>query len=627
MKNTIEIVLFCFILISVLACKQAHIENSKTIQKPNILWIVSEDNSPWLGCYGDSIATTPNLDKLAAEGILFTNAYSNAPVCAPSRNTLITGIYSPALGTQHMRSTYKIPDSIQFYPTFLKDAGYYTSNNSKKDYNTTDITGVWNESSKTATYKNRQEGQPFFHIENLMTSHESRLHRDSIPRNHSPEDVKLYPYHPDTPEMRSDYAVYYDRLQDLDTKIGKILDDLKNEGLSENTIVFYYSDHGGAVAGTKRFATQQGLHVPLIVYVPEKFRHVTQYKRGDKVDRPVSFIDFPPTLLKLIGEDIPAQFQGTPFLNPENDNNLVFGFAGRMDERINMVRTVTDGRYRYTRNYLPYRPYGAHLQYLWNAKGMQSWHKAYLDKNTNPTQSAFFETRPFEELYDIKNDPFQLKNLLSEKKINKEGKSGFSLLSNTEQDKIRKLTKALVDWQIQNHDAGFIPEAMLQKLNNNGLIYDFTHSDSYPIKEIIALAQAAGSAGHENFDQFITALRSKHPVKQYWAAIGFQNLKEAASMAIPDMKQLIFKVDSFVGIVLAETLYGLNEKKYAFEYLLQALDHEHLMVRVQALNALDSMNKIPQAFKPKFQELANKIQGRKRPYDSRLAVYLLEKNR
>lgn len=625
MKNTIKIVLLCLITLSVQACKQPSTKKPKTVQKPNILWIVSEDNSPWLRCYGDSIATTPNLDKLASESILFTNAYSNAPVCAPSRNTLITGMFSPALGTQHMRSAYKIPDHIQFYPKLLKDAGYYTSNNSKKDYNTTDIPEIWNESSKTATYKNRQEGQPFFHIQNLMTSHESRLHRDSIPKNHNPESIKLYPYHPDTPEIRRDYAVYYDRLQDLDVEVGKILADLEKEGLSENTIVFYYSDHGGPVAGTKRFATQQGLHVPLIVHIPEKFQHLTKYKAKDRIERPISFIDFPPTLMELIDADIPEQFQGTPFLNPENDNNLVFGFAGRMDERINMVRTVTDGRYRYTRNYFPNTPYGTHLQFLWNAKGMQSWHETYLEGKTNKAQSTFFEARPFEELYDIVNDPFQLNNLFSEKKLNKEGKSGFALLKNTEQDKVRKLTKALVDWQIQNRDSGLIPEAMLQKLNDNGLIYDFTHSDSYPIKEIIALAQAAGSADHENFDQFITALRSEHPVKQYWAAIGFQNLKEAASLAIPDMKQLIFKVDSFVGIVLAETLYGLNEKKYALEYLLNILDHDQLLVRVQALNALDNMSEIPKVFEPTLKELANKIQGRKRPYDVRLAVYLLEK--
>ncbi len=610
MKIVFKIVSICCILAFAKACKKAPEEVIEPNNKPNILWIVSEDNSPWLGCYGDSIATTPNLDKLASESILFTNAYSNAPVCAPSRNTLITGIFSPAMGTQHMRSAYKIPDSIQWYPKYLKEAGYYTTNNSKKDYNTSDKPEVWNESSKTATYRNRKEGQPFFHIQNLMTSHESRLHRDSVPRYHKPGDVKLYPYHPDTPEMRSDYAVYYDRLQDVDTEIGKILHHLEKEGLAENTIVFYYSDHGGPVAGTKRFATQQGLHVPLIVRIPEKFKHLTQYKPGTKVTRPVGFIDFPPTLIKLIGADIPEQFQGKPFLRPENEDNLVFGFAGRMDERINMVRTVTDGKYRYTRNYMPYRPYGQPVQFLWKAKGMQSWHQTYLNGKTNEAQAAFFEARPAEELYDIQKDPYQLHNLANN--------IAFAKAK-------QELSQQLTQWQIQNRDAGFIPEAMLQELDTKGTIYDYTHSDAYPIEEIMALAQAAGSGNQEHFSRFLEALKSNHPVKQYWGSIGLLHLKENAEPAVSDMKQIIFKATPFTGIVLAETLYGLDEKKYAFEYLLHALDHEQLMVRVQALNALDAMTGIPNVFTPKFKELANKIQGRKRPYDARLANYLMTK--
>ncbi|GAA4273702.1 sulfatase [Aquimarina gracilis] len=609
MKKTCVYISFCFIFLS--SCKRDKSISHLSKELPNILWIVSEDNSPWLGCYGDNIATTPNLDKLASEGILFTNAYSNAPVCAPSRNTLITGMYSSGLGTQHMRSTYKIPDGIKFYPQFLKKAGYYTSNNAKKDYNTNDQTEAWDESSKRATYKNRKKGQPFFAIFNLHDSHESRLHRDSIPRNHQPNNVKLYPYHPDTPEMRSDYAVYYDRLQDMDTQVGMILNELDNEGLLENTIVFYYSDHGGPVAGTKRFATQQGLQVPLIVKVPKKFNHLTQYQAGDKVSRPVSFIDFPPTLMKLIGKDIPEQFQGNSFLDPESKKNLAFGFAGRMDERINMVRTVTNGRYRYTRNYLPHKPYGTYIRTLWKSKGMQSWYKAYLDNKTNPTQSSFFKKRPFEELYDIINDPYQLKNLAQEPSL---------LEAKT------KLSDALTNWQIENRDTGFIPEAILQKINDSTLINNYSHSSySYPIKEIIALAEAAGSLEQDNLNHFIETLKSGHPIKQYWAAIGLQNLKHIAIPAVPEIKQLIFKTKPSVGIVLAEILYGLNEKKYAYEYLLNVLDHEQLMIRVQALNAMETMQDIPEIFIDKFKKLANKTEGVKRPYDARLAIHLLEK--
>jgi len=225
-------------------------------EQPNILWIVSEDNSPWLGSYGDELATTPRLDALAEESIRYTRAYSNAPVCAPSRNALITGAYPIAFGTEHMRSGYKIPDEVRFYPGYLREAGYYTTNNYKKDYNTVDQPDAWDESSREASYRNRADDQPFFHITNLNVTHESRLHYGSIATNHDPDAMQLAPYHPDTPEARNDYAVYYDRLEELDGQVGEILDALEADGLAENTIVFYYSDHGGAVGGTKRFLTE-----------------------------------------------------------------------------------------------------------------------------------------------------------------------------------------------------------------------------------------------------------------------------------------------------------------------------------------------------------------------------------
>lgn len=216
---------------------------------PNILWITSEDNSPFLGCYGDSFATTPNLDKLASEGFLYNRAYANAPVCAPSRNTIITGIYACSGGNEYMRSQYAKSDDIQFYPQFLHQKGYYCTNNPKEDYNIVpeQTKGIWDESGKNAHYKNRKPGQPFFAVFNSMLSHESSLHK-SIPTEqlrHDPQKVKLPPYHPDTPEIRHDWAQYYDKIEDMDAWVGSILKELEESGEAENTIVFYYGDHGG----------------------------------------------------------------------------------------------------------------------------------------------------------------------------------------------------------------------------------------------------------------------------------------------------------------------------------------------------------------------------------------------
>ena len=216
------------VLVMVMAMVLAGCQRSaNTPDRPNILWIVSEDNSPCLGSYGDRLATTPRLDALAAEGIRYTRAYSNAPVCAPSRAALITGAYPIAFGIEHMRSGFKIPEEIQFYPHYLREAGYYTSNNAKKDYNTVDQPDAWDDSSAEASYRNRAEDQPFFHIANLGTTHESRLHRGSAALGHDPADVQLAPFHPDTPAARNDYAVYYDRLEELDGQVGETSTDCR----------------------------------------------------------------------------------------------------------------------------------------------------------------------------------------------------------------------------------------------------------------------------------------------------------------------------------------------------------------------------------------------------------------
>ncbi|WP_422106275.1 sulfatase [Winogradskyella sp.] len=613
MRIGFKIIGLLFVFALAKGCKQLPKEDHKTvIEKPNILWIVSEDNSPWIGAYGDALANTPNLDKLAKNGILFTSVYSNAPVCAPSRSTLITGMYANGLGTQHMRSTYSIPDSIRFYPEFLREAGYYTTNNVKKDYNTLDREQAWDESSKTATYKNRQEGQPFFHIQNLTISHESRLHRDSIPKT-DVNAIKLYPYHPNTPELRKDYAVYYDRMHDLDTQIGDILTELKNEGLADDTIIFYYADHGGPVAGTKRFATQQGLNVPLIVYVPEKYQHLTTFINGSTVDHTIGFIDFPPTLMQLTGIDIPKQFQGKPFLNHESDKNLVFGFADRMDESTNMTRTVTDGDYRYTRNYFPQQPYGTHIQTLWKAPGMRSWHQEFLDGRTNEVQSAFFQPRPFEELYDIKNDPFQTKNLASD--------PGLSHVK-------KRLSKALHQWQIDIKDTGFIPEVMLQNLDEDGHAFTYTQSADYPIGAIIALVENVNKAPDKHRKDFLeVVVSSENTVIQFWAAQGLLRVDGLRTKELLTLQKSIHRVQPEIGIVFAETLFQNDEKEEAVEFLSKMLNSPKLMHRVQALNVLARMKTLPTTFNARLEEIGAKREGGKHAYDMRIANYLLHKNK
>ncbi len=356
MKKVMKIVIYLTLFIFLATCNKKSV-----VESPNILWIVSEDNSPFLGCYGDTLATTPNLDRLAGQGNLYTHAFANAPVCAPARNTIITGVYANSNGNQHMRSKYSKSDKVRFFPEYLRDAGYYCTNNSKEDYNirVTDTKGIWDESSKEAHYKNRRDGQPFFSVFNIGISHESSIHK-SIPTTeliHNPKKMILPPYHPDTEDMRHDWAQYYDKITAMDKRVGEILRKLEEDGLAENTIVFYYGDHGGVLARSKRYVYESGTRVPFIVRIPEKYKRLRAGKIGDHISRLISFVDLAPTMLSISGIKIPEFMQGNAILGDQksDDPEYVYMFRDRMDERYDMSRAVRDQKYRYIRNYMPYR--------------------------------------------------------------------------------------------------------------------------------------------------------------------------------------------------------------------------------------------------------------------------------
>ncbi|MGH9631454.1 MAG: sulfatase family protein, partial [Bryobacteraceae bacterium] len=309
--------------------------------RPNILWITSEDNGPHLGAYGDTYATTPNLDKLAARGRIYLNAWSNAPVCAPARTTIISGLYPTCTGSEHMRSMTRLPEGMKMYPCYLREAGYYATNNSKEDYNLEHTGKVWDESSNKAHWRNRKPGQPFFAVFNFTVTHESQVRKRPHKAVHDPAKAPVPAYHPDVPEVRRDWAQYYDNLTTMDGQAGEVLRQLEQDGLAEDTIVFYYGDHGPGMPRCKRWPYNSGLHVPLIVYLPKKFRRLApkEYKPGGKSERLVSFVDLAPAVLSTAGIKPPSHMQGHAFLGefqaPEQPH--VFGFRGRMDERYDMV--------------------------------------------------------------------------------------------------------------------------------------------------------------------------------------------------------------------------------------------------------------------------------------------------
>ena len=551
--------------------------------KPNILWLVSEDNGPFLGCYGDDYADTPNLDQLARDGILFENAFANAPVCAPARSTLITGMYACSLGTHHMRSSNPVPEHIGFFPQYLREAGYYCTNCAKEDYNTHKPEGAWDESSPKATYKNRPPEKPFFSVFNFGVSHESFLHK-TTPVIHDPSKVKLPPYHPDTPEIRHDWAQYYDRITELDSQIGEALAELEREGLAENTIVFYYSDHGGVLTRSKRFLYDSGTHIPMIVRFPDKYRHLAPGDPGTRTGRLVSFVDFAPTVLSLAGVPVPDHMQGEAFLGDQavSPRDYVYLFRGRMDERYDMMRAVRDERYKYIRNYMPYRPWAQHLNYLWRMPATQSWQRLWDEGKLVGPQAYFFQRKPVEELYDTVNDPHEIHNLA--------GDMSYS-------ETLQRMRQALKNWVSEIRDPGFLPEGEMVDRSEDSTPYEMAHDPNR--YDLPALLQATDYANNEDpawIGRLIDMMSSEDSGVRYWGAVGCLGHGKDASSARSALVDRLADPCPDVRIVAAEALCLLGYTGLASGILADLLNHENQYVRLHAANAIDYIGETARPF-------------------------------
>lgn len=546
-------------------------------ERPNILWITSEDNSPYLGCYGDPLAQTPNLDRLAREGLRYRNAFANAPVCSSARTTLITGMCACSLGAHNHRSKVAIPDGFPLYPQVLRASGYYCSNNSKTDYNLSDRRDVWDESSKKAHYKNRAPGQPFFAVFNFTTSHESQVapKPGKTAFRVPPEKIPLPPYHPDTPEIRRDWANYYDQMTLLDAQVGEVLDELAGAGLDDDTIVFYYGDHGGALPRGKRNIHDSGTRVPLIIRIPKKWAHLSPAAPGEWADDLVSFVDFPATVFSLCGVPIPPNYEGRAFLGPAKApaRTHVFLFRGRMDERYDMVRAIRDKDSRYVRNYSPHRPWGQHYSYPFEVlPSMRSWSETFAAGKCNEAQARYWRPKPGEEFYQIAADPFEIRNLAHD--------PGCAA-------RIETLRAALRDEILKTRDIGFIPEGMFPRLAGRKTIYDYARGDAYPIRTILDLADRASDGDPRHLKDFIAALDDPHPVIRYWAATGCLVLKDDAAPAKNRLRARLSDEWADVRVVAAESIAYLGEAKSALAAIASVLREGNLHEALAAQNAID----------------------------------------
>jgi len=591
---------------------------------PNILWITSEDNGPHLGCYGDTYAVTPNLDLFAKRSLRYTKASSTAPVCAPARTTIISGIYPPATGAEHMRSMTRLPGDFKMYPAYLRQLGYYCTNNSKEDYNLEKVGEVWNDGGRKAHWKNRPDGKPFFAIFNHTISHESQIRNKIDPANriHDPAKVRIPAYHPDTPEVRKDWAQYYDRITMMDKLVGKNLREIEEAGLTDDTIVFYYGDHGSGMPRSKRWPYFSGLNVPLIVHIPEKFKHLAppEYKTGGTSDRLVGFIDLAPTLLSIAGEKAPEHMQGHAFMGQHTApaQKFSFGFRGRMDERYDMVRTVFDGRHVYIRNYMPHKPYGQYLDYMFQTPTTRVWHDLYHAGKLNAAQSIFWQTKPAEELYDLETDPDEVNNLATSK---------------DHSDVMKRMRRAHRSWAAKVRDVGFLPEAEIHSRAGSDSPYEMGHDNSrYDFDAIFQAANVATRKGKKTTEQLPGLIKSDDSAVRYWAAMGYlirgkNGVRKGREVLVAALED---KSPS-VRIIAAEALgrYGRNsEAKRAAKVLMQYADpaKNGICLSMYALNALDVIGEHANPHRDAIAKMARidpKANSRMRNYANRLIGRIL----
>ena len=554
--------------------------------RPNILWVSSEDHGPHMGCYGDTYASTPNVDKLAAKGMIYRHVWSCAPVCAPARTTIISGMYPPSTGSEHMRSLVAFPEGKKMFPQFLREAGYYCTNNSKEDYNLAKPGQVWDESSGKAHWRKRAGGQPFFAVFNSVKSHESQIRKRPHVAVHDPAKVHLPEYHPDTPEARKDWAQYYDQVSEADADAGKVLEELEKDGLVEETIVFFWADHGSGMPRSKRMLSDSGLHVPLVVYFPEKFKSLAppDYKAGGSSDRLVSFVDYAPTILSLAGIQPPEWMQGYAFagrfIAPAQP--YVYGFRGRMDERGELSRAVTDGRYVYVRNYRPDMPWGQHIDYMFQTPTTRVWKALFDTGKTNEAQSLFWRVKPPEELFDLKNDPDEVHNVAGVP----ENAAIKTKLRAAQQELARKI-----------RDVGFLPEGERLARAQGKALYDFGHDDSrYAFDRVFATAELASSLQMDAVAELKKALSDSDSGVRYWAVLGLRMRGEkAVTGALSELRAVMKDASTDVRIAAAQALAqygGASEAPAAVAELvkLASWGPNDVFVSMAALTALDALD-------------------------------------
>lgn len=595
---------------------EASAANNKKKERPNILWVTFEDTSSYeFGCYGNKDVHTPNADSLAAQGIQFMNAWSVAPQSSPARSSLITGCYAPTYGMDVHPVSYDTPADI-FFPQRLREAGYYCTNNSKTHYNSTNNNkACWDECTKTASYNSPKRGkdQPFFAVFNTVTSHMGRIRtfhtdgrRDYTKEGIYTELLTLPSYVPDLPEVRSDYAGHLEAVQDVDTWLGFFLKDLKDKGLDDNTIIFFFSDHGGCVPRGKGYLYESGLKVPLIAYFPEKWKHLANGKSG-KDNSLVNFTDLGPTVLSLAGVKPTKNMQGKAIFGEyasKEERKVQFAFAANQLHHFMPVRAVTDGHIKYMRSYIPYRQFALRNYYQWGMPSNKAWDKLVLgNHNTNPDWALTFDAHPAEMLFNLDKDPGELHDLSSSPEY---------------AEVLAKMRNELSNHIRNTHDLGFF----LPTSRTGHVLYDVVRKDKYPMEELYKLVEAAGIGDVASLPLFEKAIASSHRDMRFWGAVGYAELahKKQISQCPQALADLLKDEDPYVASEAAYAVTYLGKPQEGIARLINPAKEEDRKIGYSSLECISldpAMRDYIRQFLPQLKEAAETL-PRKKNEDSGL---------